>query len=55
MGIALNREEIIVQNPLNVYLDPDIASYNVKFGIHSGIKKKALSQVTVGQSFAVDY
>ncbi|WHY89237.1 hypothetical protein QNK12_16130 [Neobacillus cucumis] len=44
-----------MQNPANLYVDPDFASYNVKFGIHTGIKKKALSQVTVGQSFAVDY
>lgn len=45
----------MVQNSANLYVDPDSASYNVTFGTNPGIKKKALSQVTVGQSFVVDY
>ncbi|MDR4949801.1 hypothetical protein [Neobacillus cucumis] len=45
----------MVQNPANLYVDPDGASYNVFFGTNPPIKKKILSQVTVGQSFVVDY
>lgn len=45
----------MVQNPANLYVDPNIASYNVSFGTNKGIKKKTLSQFTVGHSFIVDY
>ncbi|MGG1674553.1 hypothetical protein ACIFOT_02265 [Neobacillus sp. NRS-1170] len=44
-----------MQNTADLYVDLDLASYNVAFGTNPGIKKKALSQVTVGQSFVVDY
>lgn len=45
----------MVQNPSNLYVDLHKDANNVSFGTNPAIKKKALSQVTVGQSFVVNY